>query len=49
MSAVPLAYLAALLAHPIMREWEAAALAETTVLEGEEPRIVYRDRIAAGA
>ena len=43
------AYLAALLAHPFMREWEAAALAETTVLEGEEPRIVYRDRIAAGA
>jgi glutathione S-transferase len=40
-------YLAALLAHPFLREWEAAALAETAVVEIDEPRIVYRDKLAA--
>jgi glutathione S-transferase len=43
------AYLARLLAHPFTREWEAAALAETTVIEGDEPRQVYRDKLAARA
>lgn len=43
------AYLARLLAHPFMREWEAAALAETAIVEGDEPRIVYRDKLAARA
>ena len=41
------AYLAALLAHPFLREWEAAALAETTIIEADEPRIIYRDKLAA--
>jgi glutathione S-transferase len=41
------AYLEALLAHPFMREWEAAALAEKEVIEADEPRIIYRDKIAA--
>ena len=41
------AYLAKLLAHPFMREWEAAALAETMVIEADEPRILYRDKLAA--
>lgn len=40
-------YLAALLAHPTMREWEKAALAETEIIEADEPRIIYRDRIKA--
>ena len=39
------AYLAALLAHPFVREWEKAALAETTIVEADEPRVLYRDRI----
>jgi glutathione S-transferase len=38
-------YLAALLAHPFVREWEAAAVAETTVIEADEPRILYRDKL----
>jgi len=41
------AYLTALLAHPFVREWEKAALAETTIVEADEPRILYRDRIKA--
>ncbi|HEX6136261.1 MAG TPA: glutathione S-transferase family protein [Casimicrobiaceae bacterium] len=40
-------YLEALLAHPHMRDWERAALAETTVIEADEPRHLYRDKIAA--
>ena len=40
-------YLAALLAHPFLREWEAAALAETTIIDADEPRILYRDRLRA--
>jgi glutathione S-transferase len=39
-------YLAALLAHPWLREWEAAALAETAVVDADEPRILYRDKLA---
>ncbi len=41
------AYLARLLAHPFMREWEQEALAETTVVELDEPRVIYRDKLAA--
>jgi hypothetical protein len=43
------AYLDALLGHPLMREWETAALAETTIIEADEPRVIYRDKIAAAA
>jgi len=39
-------YHRALLAHPFLREWEAAALAETTIVEADEPRVLYRDKIA---
>lgn len=38
-------YLRALLAHPLLREWEAAALAETTVVEADEPRLLYKDKL----
>jgi glutathione S-transferase len=41
------AYLDALLAHPFLREWEQAAVAETTIVEADEPRNLYRDKIAA--
>ena len=41
------AYLAALLAHPFLREWEAAALKETAIIDADEPRIIYRDKLAA--
>ena len=40
-------YHAALLAHPFVREWERDALAETTVIELDEPRVIYRDKLAA--
>ena len=40
-------YLAALLEHPFLREWEQAALAETTIIEADEPRVIYRDKLAA--
>jgi hypothetical protein len=36
-----------LLAHPWLEEWERAALAETTIVDDDEPRIIYRDKIAA--
>ena len=39
------AYLAALLAHPDMRAWEQAALAETEIIEADEPRRLYRDKL----
>ena len=42
------AYLQAALLHPFAREWESAALAETAIIEGDEPRVIYRDKIAAG-
>jgi glutathione S-transferase len=38
-------YLAALLAHPLLREWEEAALLETAVIDADEPRIIYRDKL----
>ena len=41
------AYLNALLAHPFLREWEAAALAETTIVAADEPRVLYRDKLQA--
>jgi glutathione S-transferase len=40
-------YLQALLDHPFVREWEAAALAEKEVIEADEPRILYRDKLSA--
>jgi len=40
-------YLRALLAHPFLRQWEEAALKETAIIEADEPRIIYRDKIAA--
>jgi glutathione S-transferase len=40
-------YLASLLAHPDMRAWEKAALAETVVHDFDEPRVMYRDKLAA--
>ncbi|MFO1412543.1 MAG: glutathione S-transferase family protein [Burkholderiales bacterium] len=40
-------YRAALLAHPFVREWEAAALAEKEVIAADEPRVLYRDKLAA--
>ena len=41
------AYLDALAAHPFVREWEAAARAETTIVDADEPRLIYRDKIAS--
>ncbi len=35
--------------HPFVREWEAAALQETAIIDGDEPRIIYRDKLAAQA
>jgi glutathione S-transferase len=40
-------YLAALLAHPFVREWERAALEEKEVIEADEPRVLYRDKLKA--
>jgi glutathione S-transferase len=40
-------YLAALLAHPLLRDWEAAALRETEGIEADAPRILYRDQLSA--
>jgi glutathione S-transferase len=40
-------YLRVLLADPLLREWEAAALAETAIVEADEPRVVYRAILAA--
>jgi glutathione S-transferase len=42
------AYLEALLTHPHVREWQRDALAETTIVEADEPRNLYRDKLAAG-
>jgi len=38
-------YLESLLAHPHVREWERTALAETTIIEADEPRTIYRDKL----
>ena len=43
------AYLESLLAHSFVREWETAGLAEKTIIELDEPRVVYRDKLAAAA
>ena len=43
------AYLQALLAHPFVREWETAALGETTIVDADEPRLLYRDKLALQA
>ena len=40
-------YLQSLLSHPFVREWEEDALAEKEVIEADEPRVLYRDKIAA--
>jgi glutathione S-transferase len=40
------AYLAALLGHPFLQEWERAALAETAIVEADEPRLLYRAKLA---
>jgi glutathione S-transferase len=39
-------YLQDLLAHPWLRTWEADALAETAIVEADEPRVIYRDKLA---
>ena len=39
------AYLASLLAHPWLQEWQRDALAETAVVEADEPRVLYRDKL----
>jgi glutathione S-transferase len=41
------AYADALLAHPLLSQWEDAALKETDVIDADEPRIIYRERLAA--
>jgi len=40
------AYLGRVLSHPSVREWEGAALQETAIIDADEPRILYRDRLA---
>ena len=40
-------YWNALLAHPWLREWDEAAQKETTVIEADEPRRLYRDKLKA--
>ena len=42
-------YCRTLLAHPLLRQWEADALAETAVVEADEPRVIYRDKLARNA
>ncbi|MDQ6618358.1 MAG: glutathione S-transferase family protein [Pseudomonadota bacterium] len=42
-------YLAALLAHPFLREWQDGALAERTIVDADEPRLLYRDKLARQA
>jgi glutathione S-transferase len=39
-------YLSTLLAHPLLKEWEGAALKETAIIDADEPRIIYRDKLA---
>jgi glutathione S-transferase len=40
------AYVESLLAHSDVRAWERAALAETTIIEADEPRHLYREKLA---
>jgi glutathione S-transferase len=39
-------YMAALIAHPWVVEWNDAALAETAIVDADEPRLLYRDKLA---
>lgn len=41
------AYCRRLLAHPFLREWEQAANGETTIIEADEPRLIYRVKLQA--
>jgi glutathione S-transferase len=41
------AYVDALLGHPDVREWERGALAETAIVDADEPRRLYRDKLAS--
>ena len=41
------AYCDALLAHPFVREWEQGALADPTIVDADEPRTIYRDKLAS--
>jgi glutathione S-transferase len=41
------AYVEALLTHPDVREWERGALAETAIVDADEPRRLYRDKLAS--
>jgi len=41
-------YVQSLLAHPDVRAWERDAVAETTIIEADEPRALYRDKLAHG-
>jgi len=40
-------YWRSLLTHPLVRAWEAAALQETAIVEADEPRHVYREKLKA--
>ena len=40
-------YAKALLAHPFVAEWQQKALAETAIIEADEPRYLYREKLAA--
>ncbi|HEY1325672.1 MAG TPA: glutathione S-transferase family protein [Casimicrobiaceae bacterium] len=42
-------YMRAMLSHPWVREWQDAAVAEKTVIEADEPRVIYRDKLATRA
>jgi glutathione S-transferase len=41
------AYVEALLRHPDVGEWERGALAETAIVDADEPRRLYRDKLAS--
>lgn len=43
------AYLAALLAQPFVKAWESDALAEKEIIDADEPRLLYRDKLARPA
>jgi len=40
-------YWRSLLAHPLLRAWEDAALEETAIVEADEPRHIYREKLKA--
>ncbi|HVO87730.1 MAG TPA: glutathione S-transferase family protein [Casimicrobiaceae bacterium] len=41
------AYRRRLLAHPFVAEWEKAGVSESMIIEADEPRVIYRDKLAA--